>query len=98
MFSMPIRSADRTGAIRSSSPSPVSRLLALIAHEIRVRRDLRTLSSLGDSALHDIGLARGGLEEAVRHGRPGWGSRDARFVGSDRFGCAPQASAFTEWR
>jgi uncharacterized protein YjiS (DUF1127 family) len=76
-------------------PSLIGTVLDLIAHEIRVRRDLRTLSSLGDSALHDIGLARGGLEEAVRHGRsraPAPGARDLTAE------CPLVVSAFTEWR
>ncbi|HZH51336.1 MAG TPA: DUF1127 domain-containing protein [Microvirga sp.] len=49
--------------------SLLARLAAALAREIRVRRDMRLLSSLDDAALHDIGLARGGMEDAVRHGR-----------------------------
>jgi hypothetical protein len=31
---------------------------------------MRVLASFDDAALHDIGLARGGMEDVVRHGRP----------------------------
>jgi len=54
---------------RRRGPSLLERLAAALLREIRVRRDLRTLSGLGETALHDIGLTRGGLEDAVRHGR-----------------------------
>ena len=50
-------------------PSLFARLLAAIAREVRLRRDLRVLASLDDAGLHDIGLSRGALEYAVRHGR-----------------------------
>ncbi len=40
-----------------------------LAHEIRLHRDLRQLEALDDHRLHDIGLDRGALEDAVRHGR-----------------------------
>ena len=49
--------------------SILERLAAAIAREIRVRRDMRLLSSFDEAALHDIGLARSGVEDAVRHGR-----------------------------
>jgi uncharacterized protein YjiS (DUF1127 family) len=42
-----------------------------IAREIRLRRDLRNLQRLDDAMLRDIGLGRGELEDAVRHGRSG---------------------------
>ena len=41
-----------------------------LAREVRLRRDLRLLSGLDEAMLRDIGLARGGLERAVRYGRP----------------------------
>lgn len=50
--------------------SLLARLAAAVAREIRVRRDMRLLSSFDEAALHDIGLARSGVEDAVRHGRP----------------------------
>lgn len=42
---------------------------ASLAREIRIRRDLRIVSGLDDAMLRDIGIARGGLEGAVRFGR-----------------------------
>jgi len=56
-------------------PDLLTRMLAAIAREIRIRRDLRRLQGFDDAMLHDIGLARGGLEEAVRHGRAGASER-----------------------
>jgi hypothetical protein len=47
----------------------VARGVSRVAREIRIRRDLRRLSGLDDAMLRDIGLARGGLEGAVRCGR-----------------------------
>ena len=47
----------------------IARGAASLAREIRIRRDLRRLSGLDDAMLRDIGIARGGLESAVRFGR-----------------------------
>jgi uncharacterized protein YjiS (DUF1127 family) len=47
----------------------IARGASSLAHEIRIRRDLRRLSGLDDAMLHDIGVARGELESAVRFGR-----------------------------
>jgi uncharacterized protein YjiS (DUF1127 family) len=44
--------------------------LAALAKEWRVRRALRALQDVDDRMLHDIGLDRGGIEDAVRRGRP----------------------------
>lgn len=51
--------------------SLLTRLVEGIVREFRVRRDMRVLASLDDAALHDIGLTRGGMEGALRHGRSG---------------------------
>lgn len=59
-------SAGRQAVTR---PSLLSRIMSAIAREIRIRRDMRLLGSLDDVALHDLGLVRTGVEEAVRHGR-----------------------------
>ncbi|MGO4706033.1 DUF1127 domain-containing protein [Microvirga sp. 2MCAF38] len=64
-----------TAATRlSSSPATriatlIARLAAALAREIRIHRDMRLLSTFDDAALRDIGLARGGVENAVRNGR-----------------------------
>ena len=36
----------------------------------RTRRAMRDLSHMSDTLLADIGLERGDVEDAVRHGRP----------------------------
>jgi uncharacterized protein YjiS (DUF1127 family) len=59
-----------TGSSRIRRPGLLIRLFSAIAREIRIRRDMRMLASLDEAALHDIGLARGGVEDVVRHGRP----------------------------
>jgi uncharacterized protein YjiS (DUF1127 family) len=62
---------------RAASVAPAFRLLALvrsglaaIRREMRVQRDLHQLEALDDHRLHDIGLDRGAIEDAVRNGRP----------------------------
>ena len=63
------------GAISAEPKASILDLLvrafAAMAREIRLRRDLRSLQSLDDVMLQDIGLGRGELEDAVRHGRSG---------------------------
>jgi uncharacterized protein YjiS (DUF1127 family) len=51
-------------------PSLLARLVATLAREWRIRRDLRVLQTLDDRALRDIGIGHGGLDHGVRHGRP----------------------------
>lgn len=55
--------------IPARKPSWLYRLFSRIVREIRVRRALREVGALDDAALVDIGLSRGGIEDAVRHGR-----------------------------
>ena len=38
-------------------------------HEIQIRQALREVGTLDESALHDIGISRGNIEDAVRCGR-----------------------------
>ncbi len=56
---------------KASMPNLLVRAFAAIAREVRLRRDLRNLQRLDDVMLQDIGLGRGELEDAVRHGRSG---------------------------
>src|SRR4051812_48505035 len=66
------REAVATQSIGSSHirrPGLLIRLFAAIAREIRIRRDMRLLATFDEAALHDIGLAQGGVEDVVRHGR-----------------------------
>ncbi|WP_157961460.1 hypothetical protein [Microvirga flavescens] len=58
-----------TGSFTPRVPALLVRFSAFLAKEIRIRRDMRLLASFDDAALCDIGLARGGLEDALRNGR-----------------------------
>jgi uncharacterized protein YjiS (DUF1127 family) len=51
-------------------------LLTWIAGEIRARRTMRSLESLSDEGLRDIGLSRGMIEGAARH----WGGFEAHTL------------------
>ena len=68
-------------------------VLALLASEWRARRDLAQLQAMDARGLHDIGLTRGSLEGAIRHG--GRGTTSPEPVGTER----PRLpSSLTEWR
>jgi len=58
-----------TSGTTAAGPSRVRGLFGALLREIRIRRALRHVSTLDDATLSDIGLSRGGVEEAVRHGR-----------------------------
>lgn len=42
--------------------------------EPEIRRAVRELQSYSDAELNELGLSRAGIEDAVRHGRPGFES------------------------
>jgi uncharacterized protein YjiS (DUF1127 family) len=44
-------------------------LVGAIVREIQLRRTMREVGALDDAALVDMGISRGGIEDAVRHGR-----------------------------
>ena len=58
-----------TGHVRLSVLDLVRRLAAAIGREVHLRHDLAILQSLDDAMLNDIGLSRGEIDGAVRHGR-----------------------------
>lgn len=58
-----------TSRTTAAGPSRIRGMFGALLREIRIRRALRDVSTLDDSMLCDIGLSRGGVEEAVRHGR-----------------------------
>lgn len=58
-----------TSRTTADRPSRIRGMFGALLREIRIRRALRDVSTLDDSMLCDIGLSRGGVEEAVRHGR-----------------------------
>jgi uncharacterized protein YjiS (DUF1127 family) len=53
----------------AGKPSRIRGLFGALLREIRIRRALRDVGTLDDNILCDIGLSRGGIEDAVRHGR-----------------------------
>jgi uncharacterized protein YjiS (DUF1127 family) len=52
---------QKQGLIRS--------LVSSVLKEIHLRRTMREVGALDDAALIDMGISRGGIEDAVRHGR-----------------------------
>ena len=40
-----------------------------LVRERRLRRAIRAMQNLDEAMLHDVGLTRDGIEDAVRHGR-----------------------------
>jgi uncharacterized protein YjiS (DUF1127 family) len=60
---------DWTSEQPAAKPSRLKSLFAAFMHEIEIRRALREVNSLDDAMLHDIGLAPGNIEDAVRCGR-----------------------------
>ncbi len=55
------QSSQKHGLVRS--------LVSSVLREIHLRRSMREVGALDDAALLDMGISRGGIEDAVRHGR-----------------------------
>ena len=87
---------------RSARPSFQQRLRDLasfIAQEWRLRRDLAQLEALDTRGLRDIGLSRGGLEGAIRHGcRARTVDDGAPVTFQQKPEPAVPPSSWTEWR
>lgn len=47
----------------------IRNLVGAVLREIHLRRALRDVGALDDAALLDMGISRGGIEDAIRHGR-----------------------------
>ena len=45
---------------------PITRIVRVVAHEVRIRRDVRYLEGLSDRMLSDIGVSRSTIQGAVR--------------------------------
>jgi uncharacterized protein YjiS (DUF1127 family) len=60
-----IARSSLTGVVTRS----LARIAAVIADELRIRRDLRQLRAMDDYMLKDIGLTRADIGSAVRYGR-----------------------------
>ena len=72
---------------------------AYLVQEWRVRRAASELHSLDARGLHDIGLTRGSIEGAIRHGLRGRGAADGvpeMIRATPEW--PPLPSSWTEWR
>ena len=63
--------AARPHALAGRLAAAARRLTAGLAKELAARRAMRSLASLDDRMLRDIGLERGQIDHAVRKGRQG---------------------------
>ena len=54
-----------------AAPRDLAWLIAAIADQLRIRRDMRRLAAMDDHMLKDIGLRRCEIEYRVRYGRDG---------------------------
>jgi uncharacterized protein YjiS (DUF1127 family) len=70
-------------------------IVELLAAEWRIRRDLAQLQALDARGLQDIGLTRGSLEGAVRHGGKGMSFPDPIRALPEEHAIP---SSWTEWR
>jgi len=52
-----------------AKPSRFKGFLSSVLREIQLRRAMREIGALDDAALLDMGIGRGSIEDAVRHGR-----------------------------
>ena len=71
---LPLHDVLSPGTSRASlsarALSTAASALANLWHEYRLRRDRRLLEGFGERELSDIGIGRGQIDGAVRHGRP----------------------------
>ena len=54
---------------RGRSLGALRTLVSGLIAEWQLRREIRSVEGFTDAMLHDIGLTRGGIADAVRHGR-----------------------------
>ena len=71
-----------------------------VKRELAIRDDLHALEAMNDAGLADLGISRGGLDGAVRHGRPPLAHTSVTGDGSasDTSSVALPADVTTEWR
>ncbi len=55
----------------SNQPSRVVEFFRVLGAEWQARQATRHVEALSDDMLHDIGITRGEIEQAVRYGRRG---------------------------
>jgi uncharacterized protein YjiS (DUF1127 family) len=65
------RRATFVDALLAAASRGIAWLIAALANELRVRRDMRQLAAMDNHMLKDIGLHRCEIEDSVRHGRSG---------------------------
>jgi uncharacterized protein YjiS (DUF1127 family) len=63
------REATIVDACLAAAARALAWLVAAIADELRIRRDMRQLAGMDDHMLKDIGLCRCEIEYCVRYGR-----------------------------
>jgi uncharacterized protein YjiS (DUF1127 family) len=63
------RQATIFNACLTAAARGLAWLIAGIANELRIRRDMRQLAAMDDHMLKDIGLRRSEIEYCVRYGR-----------------------------
>jgi uncharacterized protein YjiS (DUF1127 family) len=63
------REATIVDACLAAAARALAWLIAAIADELRIRRDMRQLAGMDDHMLKDIGLCRCEIEYCVRYGR-----------------------------
>ena len=65
------RQATIVDACLAAAAHGLSRLIAAIGDELRIRRDMRQLAAMDDHMLKDIGVRRCEVNYSVRYGRDG---------------------------
>ncbi|HEX2552677.1 MAG TPA: DUF1127 domain-containing protein [Microvirga sp.] len=57
------------GAVFGTAAASLFAAAGRLVRELRLRRAIRAMQDLDEAMLHDVGLTRDGIEDAVRHGR-----------------------------
>ncbi|WP_046862086.1 DUF1127 domain-containing protein [Microvirga massiliensis] len=91
---VPVGRPVKVGSWLDRLVSKVVATSTVLVREWQTARDLRRLSGMSDAMLHDIGVSRGAIEAAVRHGRDAAAAPSAPSCVASRL----PASAVTEWR
>lgn len=69
MSAVKLHPASALGSFAGHTVRRLAGVLATAASEWQARRDMRALGGFDDAMLHDLGMDRGAIEDAVRHGR-----------------------------
>ena len=71
MSAFPLRSPSPRRSPTHAALDHLGSLVRGLAAEWKVRRAIAAARGFDDAMLHDIGMDRGAIEDAVRHGRSG---------------------------